>query len=124
MVLANLPVAGSPFQARFSGPYFVKRRVSEIIHLISTPDRRKSTQLCHVNVLKPYFSRPVNGDVPGKVRLAALVSPVGVYAPGELRPKVIVNPDDGIMRGRFKNSESLKKLDRLLSRLTKRPLRM
>lgn len=46
MVLANLLVAGSPFQARFSGPYSVKRRASDVNYLISTPDRRESTLVC------------------------------------------------------------------------------
>lgn len=27
------------------------------VDLISTPNRKKSVQLCHVNLLKPYFSR-------------------------------------------------------------------
>lgn len=26
-------------------------------YLIATPDRRKSTQLCHINLLKPYYCR-------------------------------------------------------------------
>lgn len=41
-VLANLPLAGSPFQARFLGFDSVKCWVSDVNYLISTPDRRKS----------------------------------------------------------------------------------
>lgn len=45
-VLALLPLVGSPFQAKFSGPYTVARKVSDLNYLISTPDRKKSVQLC------------------------------------------------------------------------------
>lgn len=30
--------------------------MSEQNYIISTPEHRKSTQLCHVNLLKPYFA--------------------------------------------------------------------
>lgn len=33
----------------------------------------------------------------------ALVSSAGAYAVGEMRPEVIVNPDDGVMWDRLKN---------------------
>ena len=45
---------GSPFQAKFVGPYTVVRQLSEQNYLIETPDRRKRNQLCHINLLKPY----------------------------------------------------------------------
>lgn len=31
--------------------------MSDQNYLIATPDRRSSTQLCHVNLLKPYYVR-------------------------------------------------------------------
>lgn len=49
-VLALLPV-WSPFQAKFSGPYTVLERLSELNYLIATPDRRRERRLCHVNLL-------------------------------------------------------------------------
>ncbi len=54
-VLALVPVVGSPFQAKFVGPYTVLRQVSDLNYLIETPERRKKTGVCHVNLLKPYF---------------------------------------------------------------------
>lgn len=54
-VLALLPVVGSPFQARYTGPHTIVKQTSEENYLISTPNRRRKTQLCHVNLLKPYF---------------------------------------------------------------------
>lgn len=56
-VLAFLPVSGKPLQARYSGPYVVEKRESELNYVIVTPDRRKHKQLCHVNMLKPYNER-------------------------------------------------------------------
>ena len=56
-VLAYLPVPGTPLQARYFGPYVVKKKVSDLNYVIVTPDRRKDAQLCHVNMLKPYHER-------------------------------------------------------------------
>ncbi len=56
-VLAFLPVPGTPLQARYFGPYVVKKKVSDLNYVIVTPDRRKDAQLCHVNMLKPYHER-------------------------------------------------------------------
>ncbi len=56
-VLTLLPLVTSPFQAKFMGPYTVLKQLSEQNYLISRPDRRKKTQLCHVNLLKPYHAR-------------------------------------------------------------------
>lgn len=41
-VLALLPVEGSPFQARYSGPFVVVKQVTDFNYLIATPERRKS----------------------------------------------------------------------------------
>ncbi|KAK0137942.1 hypothetical protein N1851_025818 [Merluccius polli] len=54
-VVALLPIPGSPFGAKYSGPYTVRLKVSENNYVVATPERRRSTQLCHVNLLKPYF---------------------------------------------------------------------
>ena len=52
-----LPVQGNSLQARYHGLYKVLYRVGDLNYVIETPDRRKSTQLCHVNMVKPYFER-------------------------------------------------------------------
>jgi hypothetical protein len=56
-VLVLLPVTGKPLQPRFYGPYVIEKRVGDLNYVVKTPDRRKKTQMCHVNMLKPYFSR-------------------------------------------------------------------
>ena len=56
-VLALLPVNGKPLQPRYFGPYIVKEKVSDLNYILSTPDRRKNTQLCHINMSKSYINR-------------------------------------------------------------------
>ena len=58
-VLALLPIPGKPLQARYLGPYMyiVKKKFSHLNYIVSTPDRRKNTQLCHINMLKSYVNR-------------------------------------------------------------------
>ncbi len=74
-VLMLLPVTGSSFLAKFVGPYSVIKRVSDQNYIVSTPDKKKSTQLCHVNLLKPYFCRARETAVPGaEIKPVALVS--------------------------------------------------
>ena len=60
-VLAMLPVPGNPLRSRFFGPYEVQKKLNGLNYTIVTPDRRKQTQLCHVNMLKPYVER--NSDL-------------------------------------------------------------
>ena len=41
-------------QAKYSGPYKVVKKISDTNYLVRTPDRRKETQVGHVNMLKAY----------------------------------------------------------------------
>lgn len=62
-ILALLPLINSPFQARFAGLFIVLCQVSDQNYVVSTPNRRKATQLCHVNLLTPYYtceSKPIS----------------------------------------------------------------
>lgn len=52
-----LPLHGQPFQAKFSGPYVVEKRLGELNYVIATPDQRKTRRLCHVNMLKAYIDK-------------------------------------------------------------------
>ena len=53
-VLALLPPQGKPLVAKFRCPYVVKK-VGDLDYLIAIPDMRNGVQLCHVNMLKPYY---------------------------------------------------------------------
>lgn len=56
-VPAYLPVPGFPIFANYQGPYCVNTRVNDGIYIMNTPDRRKTPQLLHINLLKPYLAR-------------------------------------------------------------------
>ena len=88
----------------------VEKKLSDTNYLIATPQRRKSTQLCHVNLLKPYYLRGQTGkDKGGEI--------VSVCVAAEL-DEGVVTPDDSILQGRLKNSESLTRLEELLNHLS------
>ncbi|XP_034567353.1 uncharacterized protein LOC117832370 [Notolabrus celidotus] len=108
-VLALLPIVSSPFQARFTGPFTVLRQVSSQNYVLSTPARRKATQLCHVNLLKPYYARES-----GPLSASAAVG--GPVCAGE--DDGVTAPDECLLRGRLRNSETLRSLDSLLGHLS------
>lgn len=56
-VLVLLPIQGSALSARFSGPYAIEEKLSETDYVIRTPDRRRQSRVCHVNMLKLYHTR-------------------------------------------------------------------
>ena len=62
-LLVLLPVPGNVLKARYQGPYEVERKVSDLDYVIKTPGRWKSTQFCHINMLKPYFDRSRSDQV-------------------------------------------------------------
>ena len=57
-VLVLFPVVGNPLEAKYSGPYKVVKKISDTNYLVKTPDRRKETQVCHINMLKAYHEKP------------------------------------------------------------------
>lgn len=56
-VLVLMPVGGEKFGTRFNGPFTVVRKVGACNYVISTPERRQKTRLCHINLLKLYVER-------------------------------------------------------------------
>ena len=54
-VLVLLPLSGNPLPAKYHGPYRVPK--NDLEYIVETPDRRKPSQLCHINMLKTYHSR-------------------------------------------------------------------
>ena len=57
-VLVLFPVLGNSLQAKYSGPYKVFKKISDKNYLIRTSDRRKATQVCHINMVKAYHEKP------------------------------------------------------------------
>jgi len=56
-VLVLLPIPGHPLHAKFHGPYVVEQQLGPVDYVISTPDRRKTKRVCHINLLKEYHER-------------------------------------------------------------------
>lgn len=124
-VLVLIPTPGSALTACFSGPYMVKSKVSETDYIIHTPDRRRKTRLCHVNMLKPYLCREkakdetVNASVchsviesNERVSLLTHTLPIDVVDDGLNLSMEVVNG------GCLKNSEVLLTLPSQLSYLS------
>lgn len=99
----------SPFQAKFCRPFTVLRWVIDQNYMLLTPNRRKTTQLCQVNLLKPYYCRkPTSVSV-----VAASDSP---FSGGQ--DDGVTAPDDGLLRGRLFNCATLWNLPSLLAHLS------
>ena len=107
-VLVLFPIQSNPLQARFHGPYLVQKQVGDLNYVVQTPDRRRSTQLCHVNMLKPYVDRNTSAEI------------------GLVVPKQKVDSDQSekvedttlTPSPKLSNSETLVRLDAKLGHLT------
>ena len=108
-VLALLPVPGRPLQARYFGPYIVDKKMSDLNYVLQTPDRRKQKQLCHINMLKPYYSR--NGENVKPVQTI-------VTDPAENDCNFDENFDVHSGTAKLNNSEILRNIDSKLAHLT------
>lgn len=62
-VVVLLPIPGSALSARFTGPYSIVRKLSDTDYVICTPERRRKTRVCHINMLKAYHDRDVGEPV-------------------------------------------------------------
>ena len=56
LVLVLIPTAECKFLAKWQGPYEVVDRVGEVNYRVRQPERRKPTQLYHINLLKQWQS--------------------------------------------------------------------
>ncbi len=124
-VLVLLPVLGSSLSARIYGPYVVKKKMSETDYMISTPDRKRQTHVCHINMLKAYHVResPVgkaSEQIAGPAVSSVAVAMGPTYFPGSLS----ADEDGVVLRNapqqcvRLENSEILKDLNSFLDHLT------
>ena len=110
-VLVLFPVVGNPLQAKFHGPYVIERKVSDVNYVVSTPDRRKSRQLCHINMLKLYHS----GSPDDKKHVSAVV--VDQSEDQDSLDKDYSGRSPEIVTLKLKNSAVLENLDQKLEHL-------
>uniref|UniRef100_A0A3B3R4L1 Gypsy retrotransposon integrase-like protein 1 n=1 Tax=Paramormyrops kingsleyae TaxID=1676925 RepID=A0A3B3R4L1_9TELE len=115
-VLVLLPLPGSSLRARFSGPYVIREKLSPTNYVLETPDRRRKSRICHVNMLKPYLVR--SGSAPSSVS-APVPTPAGIVSLSQYSPE---SDDFHLGRNclpcaRLPNSEALRNLMSRLSHL-------
>jgi len=65
VVRVLLPTPGDPLQAAFTGPCKVLKVLDRANYIVSTPMRRKKTQLCHANMLAEYNARKADSTQSG-----------------------------------------------------------
>ena len=122
LVLVLLPIPGSSMSARFSGPYTIDRSLSETDYVVRTPDRRRKTRVCHINMLKKYYTR---GDAQLETRSAPLVATVAAAVSVAVSPTAVSDEDGLSLRNaqqqtpRLANSEMLLKLPSLMHHLSR-----
>lgn len=79
-----MPIPGSGLPAKFSGPYEIGKRVSDTDYVICTPERKRKTKVCHINMLKFYHTCEGTPSKLPHVRLspcALIVSKFGYQPP-------------------------------------------
>ncbi|XP_019209398.1 uncharacterized protein LOC109198415 [Oreochromis niloticus] len=128
-VLVLLPTASSALSARFCGPYQVDKKVNDTDYVIKTPDRKRKTRLCHLNMLKSFHSRADSLCGPADTSVASL--PEQISSPETL----LLNSSSGLrssldedglklcdasyQSARMLNSEVLSQLSTYLFHLTR-----
>ncbi len=123
-VLVLLPVPGSSLSARFFGPYVVKKRMSETDYMLYTPDRKRKTCVCHLNMLKAYHTRGSSTASAAEQTAGPAVSPVAIAVDLASSPGILDVYTDGVVfrhafqqGARLANSEILKDLHSYLNHL-------
>ncbi len=128
-VLVLLPIVGSALSARFSGPYEVLRKLSNTDYVICTPDRKRKSRVCHVNMLKAFHTResprmevPLAEDaaVPVPVFVATECGDVDAACDADVEDDGVVSRHTYKQCARFKNSEVLSDLPFHLSHLSEK----
>ncbi len=118
-VMVLLSVPGSALQTKFIGPYIVDRQLSETNFVVQTPDRRRKTRVCHVNMLKAYIARgESNPPKSAHVSTVDIGHPVtsSVYCPEQDGLEV---KDAQTSCIRLQNSDILNSLELHLAHLSK-----
>lgn len=117
-VLILLPVSGSSLSTKFSGPYVVEKKLSETNYVIKTPDRRRRSRMCHINMMKRYCSREGSNGSSSVQDVQTTISPIASIS------KVSSQDDDGLVMhsatpqgARLRNTEVLSDLPHHLSHL-------
>ena len=84
-VMVLLPTQTDPLHVTLAGPYVIVKKVDDLNYVISTHDRKKRTQYCHVNMIKRYYPRSQLGTVSDNSTQNGLATPP--LLPNSLQPQ-------------------------------------
>lgn len=115
-VLVLLPLPGSSLQSQCSGPYMVERKISDTNDVVQTPDRKRKSRVCHINMLKRYFSR--ESDPQPSPAAPGVSVCVAVPPQYELRDDGLAEESGLMPAAHLRNSEILSDLEGFLSHLS------
>ena len=107
-VLVLLPMGGDKLGVKFYGPYKVIKKVGACNYVVETPDRRHKSRVCHINLLKPYYTRDTSSTVCITSQVAGEEETSEDDDVGSVEP----------VTARLKNSSALANLRESLSYLT------
>ena len=109
-----LPLPGEPLKAKFSGPHCVKKKLNSVNYIISTPDRRKTQRVCHVNMLKKYYERDESNKLVG----IAVIEPKNEKEEQNEENSESQTSDLGCLAVQLSNCEIMENLDKVLGHLS------
>lgn len=96
-VLVLLPIQGSALSACFSGIYVVLKKISETDYVIRTPDRKRQSRVCHINMLKSYHIRDNSQSRSTEGTIGPMKSSVALICGLPLNLEDEVSADDDII---------------------------
>lgn len=114
-VLLFLPIPGSPLKSKFTGPYIVANKLSPLNYIVHTPDRRKDSQLVHINLMKLYHSRQSEEDIPEAISQPVLHTVLSGPEPETDDMDLLENLDFPLPKENPTNSHILNNLDEYFS---------
>lgn len=117
-VLVFLPVPNSPMSARFVGPYKIEKKLNETNYTVLTPDRRRKSRVCHINMLKRYVSRDAPEVNPAVVETVAAVHAIEVPSTYVVESDYLIEKAAQVSCGKLSNSAVLANLSSHLSYLS------
>lgn len=116
-VLVLLPTSGSALTTRFSGPYVVEKKVSDTNYVIYTPERRRKTRLCHINMMKSYHVRDAEEKQDAQPVDPPNSPSASLMCVGSMSDDGLTMLSEGQQTGRLSNSELLGDISSHLSYL-------
>ena len=123
-VLILFPTMTTPLKPKYQGPFEVLQKLSDTNYLIATPERRKKTRICHINLLKKY-REPVQRHEVRVIRNTRTDQRVSETLQ-EVRKDEVCEKEDSAysskptVETRLKNSEILDDLDIVMSHLSEK----